>query len=62
MFQQGSGFTKVLEFCITKKVIGARLKYIGGYIREAETTRWRKLFYRPKMLCNGVLGFAIGRS
>ena len=62
MFQQGSGFTKFLEFCITKKAIGAILKYIGGYIRKAGTRRWGKLFYRPKMLCNGNVGFGIGSS
>lgn len=46
--KQGSGFTKFLVR-ITKKVIGARLKFIGGYIREAGTRRWEKLFYRPKI-------------
>lgn len=40
--------------------IKASLRYIGGYIKEATTARWQKLFYRPKMLSGTILSFWIG--
>ena len=50
-----------LDVVITKEVkknpIKASLQRIVAYIRRVVTTRWRKIFYHPKMLPDNILSF-----
>lgn len=63
MIQCRCSFRKLYRFTEQRKsYIKASLKYIGDYIREADTARWEKSFYMPMMLSDVSLRFWVSES